>query len=212
MRKDSRKIGGLYLLVTEEYCRGRNIVNVVEEAISGGVDMIQLRQKERSGHDIGRTAKSLADICRKSGTPFIINDDPLLARDAGAHGVHLGQEDLKKFTVRQARDIMGDNSIIGLSAGSIKEVERANAEEVDYVGFGPVFPTAIKENCVGIQDVESVLKIAKKPVFFIGGIGLENIDELLARGAKNIAVIRAITQADDIKSAVESLKNKIKGQ
>lgn len=149
------------------------------------------------------------DLCKKNNVVFIINDDPILAKKIDADGVHLGQEDLKLFTADEARRLLGRDKIIGLSAGSVGEVRKAGLAAIDYIGFGPVFRTTVKEKCIGTKDVEKVLKIAKRPVFFIGGINLTNIDELLTKGAENIAVIRAISEADDIRAAAAELKNKI---
>lgn len=199
----------LYFLITEEYCRRRDCIEVARRSIDGGADMIQLREKNGPGSDVAGRARELCALCRQKGVTFIVNDDPILAKEVDADGVHLGQEDLKLFTVAETRQILGKNKIIGLSTGSVDDVERANGEDVDYIGFGPVFPTTVKDKCVGTKAVELVLKTANKPVFFIGGIGVDNVDELLAKGAKNIAVIRAISEADDIKRAAKELKTKI---
>ena len=208
-----RKIidGSLYLLITSEYCRGRNVLDVAWEAISGGVDIIQLREKNILRPYITEIARPLADLCKNNKVVFIINDDPVLAKELNADGVHLGQEDLKLFTVDEARKVMGQGKIIGLSASSVEEVRKAKLLDIDYIGFGPVFPTVVKESCVGTKDVQEVLEITKKRIFFLGGINLNNIDELLVKGAKNIAVIRAITEASDVEAAARGLKNKLEG-
>ena len=213
IKRDMMKIraNNLYLIITEEYGRGRSVSEIAESAIAGGVDMIQLREKSKSLRRIIKTAKLLKDFCERSGTAFIVNDDPLLARDIDADGVHLGQEDMKHFTVHDARKLLGKKKIIGVSASSIEEVRKANTEEIDYIGFGPVFPTTVKEGCLGVKCIQKILAASKKPIFFIGGINLTNIDELLDRGASNVAVIRAISEADDIKSAVETFKKKLRG-
>ena len=199
----------LYLLITEEYCCGRSAVEVARCAIAGGVDIIQLRDKDNLRSGIADTARSLAGLCKKNRVTFIINDDPILAEEVDADGVHLGQGDLKLFTVAEARKILGPKKIIGVSASSAEEAIKANGEDADYIGFGPVFPTAIKKGCIGTKDVGKILKLARKPVFFIGGIDLINIGELLAKGARNVAVIRAISEADDIKSTVKNFKKKL---
>jgi thiamine-phosphate pyrophosphorylase len=207
MRKIDERI--LYLIISEEYCRGRSAIDIAGDAITGGVDMIQLREKTKTPGEIIQLARGIKKLCVENNVKFIVNDDPAIAKEAGAHGVHLGQDDAKRFTIAFARKILGKDAIIGLSTSSIEEVERANAEDVDYIGFGPVFPTVVKENCVGIKDIEKVLKTTKKPVFFIGGINLSNVDELLMKGAKNIAVIRAISASDDVKTAAGKLKEKM---
>ncbi|MDD5135768.1 MAG: thiamine phosphate synthase [Candidatus Omnitrophica bacterium] len=200
----------LYLLLTEEYCCGRNVVEIARHAIAGGVDLIQLREKNNLRSDIADIARSLAALCKKNKVTFIINDDPILAKTVDADGVHLGQGDLKLFTVKEARKILGARKLIGLSMSSVKDIANANNKDIDYIGFGPVFPTAIKEGCVGTKCVAKVLASSKTPVFFIGGINFNNVDKLLAKGAKNIAVIRAISEADDIKAAAKNFKEKLK--
>ncbi len=199
----------LYLIITKEYCCGLSVLEVAKRAIAGGVDMIQLRDKNSRAEEVLNTAKALRKLCNDKAVAFIVNDDPVLARNVDADGVHLGQEDLLKFSVRQARDILGKGKIIGISTSSIEEIEKANGEEIDYIGFGPVFTTAIKQKCIGTGNAALAVKISRKPVFFIGGINIANIDELLAKGAKNFAVIRAITEADDVESAARLLKSKI---
>ena len=199
----------LYLVITEEYCCGRNALEIAECAIAGGVDIVQLREKNKATNDILKKAKELGDLCRRSGVLFIVNDDPVLAKNVNADGVHLGQEDLKNFTIAEARAILGKSKIVGISTGTIEESRKASTEDVDYIGFGPIFPTKIKDKCVGTHDIEKVLKTSQKPVFFIGGIDLSNIGELLIKGAKGIAVIRAISEADDVQAAAKKLKNKI---
>ena len=202
----------LYLLISEEYGRGRSILEIAKAAIAGGVDIIQLREKKIPKGDLINVAGPLSALCKKKNVTFIINDDPILAKEVDADGVHLGQKDLKLFKVNEARSIVGRDKIIGVSASSIKDVEEANEQDINYIGFGPVFPTVIKDKCAGTKDVEKVLEISTKPVFFIGGINLINIDELLAKGAQNVAVIRAILEADDVMAAAKALKERLNRQ
>lgn len=140
---------------------------------------------------------------------FIVNDDPFLAKEVDADGVHLGQDDILKVSVKEARAMLGPGKIIGLSTESCYQAEVANKEDVDYIGYGPVFHTAVKDNCVGTKDVGRALEISRRPVVFIGGITLSNVDELLKKGAKNISVIRAITEADDITLATRDFRSKL---
>lgn len=197
----------LYLIISEEYGRGRSALEIARCAIAGGADIIQMREKKLSKAGCYDLATSLAELCRAKGVTFIVNDDPVLAKQVDADGVHLGQKDLELFMVDEARAILGKDKIIGISTGTVRDVEEANNKDVNYIGFGPVFPTIVKERCVGTKDVEKVLKISKKPVFFIGGINLDNIGELLTKGAKNAAVIRAILESDDIEKDAKLWKN-----
>lgn len=177
--------------------------------MAGGVDIIQMREKDRSQEELIKLGKRLSSLCKSKGVTFIVNDDPYIAKEVGADGVHLGQEDIRRVSVREARRILGPGKIIGVSTESERQVEDANKEDVDYIGYGPVFRTAVKDKCVGTKDVGRILKISKKPVVFIGGITLSNIDELLNRGARNISLIRAITEADDIAGAAGNFRKKL---
>lgn len=197
----------LYLVISESCALGKSAEEIAKAAIAGGVDMIQMREKDKPKTDLVRLGRRLSALCRASGCIFIVNDDPILAAEVGADGVHLGQEDIKSFTIGRARDILGPDKIIGISTDTISKAKGANNEDIEYIGFGPVFPTALKDKCVGTKDVQEVLKISKKPVFFIGGITLNNVGELLAKGAKAVAVIRAILESDDITLEVKKWKN-----
>lgn len=202
----------LYLIISPEYALGRDAREIALEAIAGGVDMIQLRDKKASGAGLLNSAKILSNLCRREGVLFIVNDDPILAAEAGADGVHLGQEDLLGSSLEKARKLMGPGRIVGVSTHSPAEFKIANDSDVNYISYGPVFPTKAKDYCVGTEAVEDILKTAKKPVFLIGGINLSNVKKLIGKGARRIAVIRAIMEADDIAAATKSLKEKIKGR
>ncbi len=193
----------LYLVLTEGYSN-KPILEIASEAIDAGVDIVQMREKSKPTDELLKLGAQLRKL--SSGITFIVNDNPELALQLGADGVHLGQEDYKKHV--KVRDILKDK-IIGLSTHSLEEVKRANDQDVDYIAFGPIFKTRTKDYSVGLGDVKSVLDVAKKPVVFIGGIDEENIDHLIDRGASNIAVIRAITQSQNIYTSVKELKSKI---
>ena len=199
----------LYLIITEEYGRGRSALEIARAAIAGGVDIIQMREKNKPRPELIELGKKLSDLCRDNGVIFIVNDDPEIAKETGADGVHLGQEDIKKHSVETARKILGRGKVIGISTHSVETFKKACTEDVDYIAYGPVFPTEIKDNCAGTEDIGRIMGMTKKPVVFIGGINLENIDRLLEKGAEKISLIRAITEADDVASAARSFKNKL---
>ena len=199
----------LYLVISEEYGNGRSALEIAKSAISGGVDMIQMREKTRSPEELVRMGRELSRTCKEAGVTFIVNDEAVLAKEVDADGVHLGQDDISRFFINDARRILGRDKIIGLSTQSLAQFEKANRSDVDYIAFGPIFKTKIKDFFVGTNDVEKVMSLARKPVFFIGGIKLSNIEELLSKGAKNIALIRAITEADHIASATKAFKDKL---
>jgi thiamine-phosphate pyrophosphorylase len=169
-----------------------------------------MRDKNKSGEELVRLGGELAGICKESKVKFIVNDDPAIAKEVGADGVHLGQEDLEVWDLEKTRALLGPDRIIGVSTHSPEQFKKANAEDIDYIAFGPIFPTKTKDYFIGTGDVEDVLRRAEVPVVFIGGINLNNIDELLRRGARNIAMIRAISEQDDIARAAASFKEKLK--
>jgi thiamine-phosphate pyrophosphorylase len=197
----------LYLVISEEYGMGKSPVEIAGLAISGGVDIIQMREKNKTRDELVRIACKLSMLCREKRVAFIVNDDPLIARESSADGVHLGQEDIQKYSISETRKIMGKDRIIGVSTHSLSQVKKADKQNIDYMSYGPVFPTKTKDYFLGTGEVKEVLGIAKKPVVFIGGINLSNLDELLSQGARNIGVIRGIIEAEDIMVRARRLKD-----
>jgi thiamine-phosphate pyrophosphorylase len=201
--------GSLYLVLSEEYGAGRPLLDIACQAIAGGVDILQMREKNKSPEELLRLGHILASMCKENGVTFIVNDDPLLARELDADGVHLGQEDLRQYPVNMVRRLIGQDKIIGLSTHSLEQFNLANQMDVDYLAFGPIFPTRTKNYHIGDGDVQTVLQTALKPVVVIGGINTNNLDALLAKGASNIALIRDIMQAGDIVSQTKWYKGKL---
>lgn len=197
----------LYLVISEEHGTGRSVLDIARRAILGGVDIIQMREKSKKPRELIETGRELSNICKKSGIIFIVNDDPAVAMEVDADGVHLGQEDMIRFPVEQVRDMLGEEKLIGISARFMGEFEKANGMGVDYIALGPIFPTKIKEGHIGTADIKHTMQIAKKPVFFIGGINASNISGVLEAGGRSVAVIRAVTEAVDIEKSARELKN-----
>jgi len=200
----------LYFVTSQEYAKGRSTLDVADAAISAGIDILQMREKQKPEEELIELGNELSSLCIKKDVIFIVNDDPMLAQKVGADGVHLGQEDIKKYPINKAREILGQDKIIGISTHSIEQFKQAKESDCDYIAFGPIFPTKTKDYSLGTNHIQDLLTIANKPVVFIGGIDLTNIDIILQKGAKNIAVIRAIVQAEDIPSKVKELKMRIK--
>lgn len=203
------KDGSLYLVLSEEYGAGRSLLDIACQAIAGGVDILQMREKRKSPEELLRLGHILASLCKKNGVTFIVNDDPLLARELDADGVHLGQEDLRQYPVNTVRKLIGPDKIIGLSTHSLEQFDLANQMDVDYLAFGPIFPTQTKNYAIGDGDVPKVLQKALKPVVVIGGINTNNLDVLLDKGASNVALIRDIMQAEDIVSQTKWYKKRL---
>lgn len=202
----------LYLVISEECCLGRSALEVAERAIAGGVDIVQMREKNKSLQELVSIGKDFSALCRSRQVTFIVNDDPALARRVGADGVHLGQEDVERFSIEMARDAIGPDKVIGISTHSLQQLAKTLGEDVDYVAFGPVFPTRTKDYHIGTGDIREVMRIARKPVFFIGGMNLSSVDTIFNKGGRNIAMMRGVTEADDITTRVRVFKERLTRQ
>lgn len=200
----------LYLVITEEYAKGRGAFEVAEASIAGGADIIQMREKNKPQEELIELGKRLARLCNDKKVVFIVNNDPFIAKACRADGLHLGQEDMEKYPIKEARRIVGSNRIIGVSTHSMEQFIQANDGDADYIAFGPIFETKTKGYHIGSGDIGEVAKIAKKPVFFIGGINLSNIGDVLKLGARRIALIRGITEAEDITLKTKEFKDMLK--
>lgn len=178
----------------------------VEVAVRGGVDVVQLREKDAK-EELLSLAWELREICAREGALFTVNDDIELARLSGATGVHLGQED---EPVAKAREILGPGAVVGRSASSVVEAREAVREGVDYLGVGTVFATPTKPDAqvAGLALVEEVARERLPlPWFAIGGVTLETAPEVTAAGAPGFAVVRAILDAEDPESAARELRS-----
>lgn len=197
----------LYLVTNEQCPSGKDSLEVAKAAISGGIDILQLRQKNMAKDKLCALGKKLSTLAKVSNIVFIVNDDPYLARELTADGVHLGQEDIKQYSIERVREIIGQNKIIGLSTHSLADIEKANQLDINYIAFGPLFETKSKDYSIGTKDLAQALSLSKFPLVCIGGIDSDNIEELLKLGATNIAMIRAISESPDIAKKTKELKN-----
>jgi thiamine-phosphate pyrophosphorylase len=199
----------LYVLITQSACK-IPWDQTAELAIQGGADCIQLREKDLPDSDLLSRARHLAELCHRRGVLFIVNDRPDIAVLSDADGVHLGQDDLPPD---QARKILGDQKIIGVSTHNIDQARQAAAAGADYIGVGPIFKSETKPRAflAGLEYAAAVAadqEIAISKVA-IAGIGPDNIDKVLATGIKAIAVTSAVTQAADVEAAARKLKEKM---
>lgn len=197
----------LYVITESSITKGRSNEFVVKEAIKGGAEIIQLREKEWSKEKIKEEAIKLLKICREKNVLFILNDYVDIALEIGTDGVHLGQEDM---SIKEARIICGDKLLIGLSTHSLEQAFKADNEDVDYITLGPIFKTRSKNYTVGTEIIKEVIGKVKKPVIAIGGININNIDEVLKQGIKSVAVISAIVTKDNMEDEARKLNLKIK--
>ncbi len=194
----------LYLLLTDSHCP-QGTGPVVKAALRGGVDVVQLREKGMPDRRFLELAKWIRDWTAEAGALFIVNDRPDLACLAEADGVHVGQGDL---TVHEARQIIGGNKLVGVSTHAIGQAEQAVLDGADYLGVGPVFSSLTKsfEEFAGLEYVRQVASEVSLPAFAIGGIGLENVESVLAAGASRIAVSSEICGAEDPERMASRLK------
>lgn len=184
----------------------------LEHALRGGVDIVQLRMKDASDGEIIATARRYAGVCSTRGVPLILNDRPDLVPDAGADGVHVGQDDV---SVDEARRLVGPDRIVGLSTHTPEQIAAAALQpELDYIGVGPVHVTPTKPGrpAVGLELVRYAAEHAASPFFAIGGIDESTVAAARAAGAGRIAVVRALTEASDPELAARRLRQGIESE
>jgi thiamine-phosphate pyrophosphorylase len=188
----------LYLVTDSHLHKGYSVLEQVDLALQGGVRIIQLREKELREADFIKRAAEALQLTRSHNAFLIINDSVKVVQAVGADGLHLGQEDMP---LAEARKILGNDVIIGVSIKTVEEALRAEHDGADYVAVNGVFPTMTKEDLGYLPGLEGVAKIrqgTRLPVIGIGGINLHNCHSVIESGAHGIAVVTAITLSDDI--------------
>jgi len=206
------KIGRFHVLTDTILQTRYSHVELTGLAIAGGADTIQFRQKEGSTREMISIAEEMQDLCRKAGVTFLVNDRVDVAIAAHADGVHLGQSD---FPIPLARKLLGDEAIIGGSAGNIEEARKCLAEGADYVGFGPVYTTSSKEDAgpaSGLELLEQIVREIPLPIIAIGGITTENIPLVMEAGAYGVAVISAVCCQSDPLDAARCLRGLLEAE
>lgn len=200
-----KHIGKLHILTDTVLQTRFSHMEITRLAIAGGADTIQYRQKSGSTREMIETARQMKRLCTDAGVTFIVNDRLDVAIAAEAHGVHLGQDD---FPIPMAREILGEDRVIGGSAATLDEARKCLRDGADYVGFGPVFPTSSKDDAgpvSGIDVLKQVVGDIPLPMIAIGGVDAENIPDVMRTGAHGIAVISAVCCQDDPEVATRSL-------
>lgn len=197
----------LYVLITEAVCR-RPWLEVAEQALLGGADCLQLREKEMDAGEMLRRARLLAELCHKHSALCVINDRPDIALLSGGDGVHVGQGDLPAL---EARKIVGADKLIGVSTHNLEQAQAARRDGADYIGIGPCFVSDTKRRdfVAGLDVVRQVAQDVSIPAVAIAGITATNVDEVLKTGIRAIAVTAAICAADDPRKAAEELKKRL---
>lgn len=184
-----------------------DLATFLRAVLDGGVDVVQLREKDRL-NDVARAAALMGPICRDFAVPFIVNDSPRLALDLGADGVHVGQDDA---TVRDCRDLLGPEAIVGLSTHADDEFDAALATSATYFSAGPIQATPTKPGRAGtgVDYASRCQARSDRPVFVTGGVTKDNVAALAAAGVRHFVVVRALTEARDPRAAARDLRRAI---
>lgn len=203
-----KKLLHLYAVTDRSWLDGKSLAESVEKALQGGVTLLQLREKGMNTKDFIKSAEEIKAVCQKYNVPLIINDNVETALAADADGVHLGQSDMG---VREARRILGKNKIIGATAKTVFQAQKAEREGADYLGSGAVFGTSTKNDAkkMDIDTLKSITSAVHIPVAAIGGITAENVLSLRGTGIAGAAVVSGIFAQKDITKASEDLYKRI---
>lgn len=185
-----------------------DLESFLEAAITGGVDVVQLRDKDVDDAQLVKRACVALSVCSAYGVPFIVNDRPAVAVESGADGVHVGQDDVSPA---MARSMVGEGAIVGLSTHAPAELDASRDAPVDYISAGPVVPTPTKPGRpgTGIGYVTEAVSRAGRPVFVTGGVSPESVAGLAAAGARHFVVVRYITESDDVERDARILRRAI---
>jgi thiamine-phosphate pyrophosphorylase len=178
---------------------------LLRAALTGGADIVQLREKELGRAEIERAAGTFRRVADNFSALFILNDDPDLARICDADGVHVGQDDV---SAERARELLGPDAIVGLSTHSTEQLAASAGRPVDYVSVGPIWETPTKEGRpgIGVELIEHAAANAPHPFFAIGGIDTGNAEQVAKAGAERLCVVRAIRDAADPAAAATELR------
>jgi thiamine-phosphate pyrophosphorylase len=204
LRRERLRTARLYF-VCDARPHGQDPEALLRAALSGGVDIVQLREKELGRAEIERAASTFRRVCDTYSALFIVNDDPDLARSCDADGVHVGQDDA---SAEQARELLGPDAIIGLSTHSEQQIAAADERPVDHISVGPIWETPTKAGrpAVGLDLIAHAAEHATLPFFGIGGIDATNAERVVHAGARRLCVVRAIRDAANPTVAAEELR------
>jgi thiamine-phosphate pyrophosphorylase len=207
-RRRARVAAARLYLVCDSRPRGCDLPELVRAAVAGGVDVIQLRDKQLADDELTAVAHATAALCARLDALMIVNDRPHVALAAGADGVHVGQDDMPVAAVRA---LVGADMLVGLSTHASSEIDTLDAELVDYIGVGPVHATPTKPGrpAVGLQLVRHAAASSPVPFFAIGGLNADNVGAVLEAGAERVCVVRAIADTEDPERAARALRVQI---
>ncbi|MBO7159694.1 MAG: thiamine phosphate synthase [Methanobrevibacter sp.] len=195
----------VYLVTDRRNKTDEEFLNIIEEAIKGGTTIVQLREKTASTKEFYELALRVKEITSRYGVPLLINDRIDIALAVDSEGVHIGQDDMPADI---AREIIGDDKILGVSASTVDEAKKAEMDSADYIGSGAVFPTATKDDAdsVSKEELKEIVDSIDIPVVAIGGITVKNANTLKGSGIAGFSVVSAIMSAEDPKEASRKLK------
>ena len=195
----------VYLVTDRRNKADEEFLNIIEEAIKGGTTIVQLREKTASTKEFYELALKVKEITSRYGVPLLINDRIDIALAVDSDGVHIGQDDMPADI---AREIIGDEKILGVSASTVEEAKKAEIDSADYIGSGAVFPTNTKDDAdaVSFDELKEIVDSIDIPVVAIGGITLENAGSLKESGINGFSVVSAIMNAEDPKEVSSKLK------
>lgn len=192
--------------VTDRGClKDCTLAEAVRAAIEGGATMIQLREKSLDAEAMRQEAVELLAICREAGVPFLVNDEVQLALEIGADGVHVGQSDM---AARRARELLGPDRIIGVTAKTVEQARKAQADGADYLGSGAVFgsKTKLDTKAMSLQTLRQITQAVDIPVVAIGGVNRGNVEALADCGVAGAAVVSGLFGARDIRAEAATLR------
>ena len=194
-----------YIITNADIVPGRDHIQGARDALLGGADVIQFREKKMDTGEMIRVCRIIQDLCRQHGALFLVNDRVDVALAMDADGVHVGQKDMPAET---ARRLIGPQKVLGVSASSVEAAQKAEAQGADYVGVGMVFPAGLKKAmgvAKGVTVLSEVSRAVKIPVVAIGGIDQGNAAACIEAGAAGCAVITAVIGAPDVRKATADL-------
>lgn len=206
-RRERLAAARLYL-VSADSTETSELPDLLRGASAGGVDIFQLREKHLPDGELAAVANAARALCERLGMLFVVNDRPGVASEAGADGIHVGQEDMP---VAEVRELVGPDMLIGLSTHAPEEIDAIDPAVVDYIGVGPVHETPTKAGrpAVGLELVRYAAAHSPVPFFAIGGLDAENIGEVIAAGAERVCVLRAIAAAADPEAAAAEIRSQL---
>ncbi len=198
----------IYAVITESFCAGRSALEVLDACLDAGVRIVQFREKDLDGETLYKRAATFREHTQKAGALLLINDRIDIALAVDADGVHLGQQDLPMAAARR----IAPDLILGASSHNLEEALSAQEAGASYVNIGPIFPTqtkAVPTGVVGPAMIDAIAPHLDIPYTCMGGIKAHNVDQIVCRGAKHIAVVTALTAAPDVAQAVTELHSAI---